>query len=108
MSRKLLAPLTMLIVLGLLISSVPAALAAGTARGGDPDAHKAPGKAKNGVYIVQMADAPVVAYQGGVPGLKATAPKKGQKIDPNSPEVVNYVAYLNGKHDARSCQSRWR
>ena len=100
MSRKLLAPLTMLIVLGLLISTVPAALAAGTARGGDPDAHKAPGKAKNGVYIVQMADAPVVAYQGGVPGLKATAPKKGQKIDPNSPEVVNYVTYLNGKHDA--------
>jgi subtilisin family serine protease len=53
----------------------------------------------NGVYIVQMVDSPVVAYEGGIKGLKATAPKKGTKIDPNDPNVVNYVAYLDGKHD---------
>lgn len=52
----------------------------------------------NGIYIVQMADEPVVAYKGGVNGLRATAPGRGQKIDPNSPDVVNYVAYLNGRH----------
>ena len=52
----------------------------------------------SGLYVVEMADPPVVAYKGGVPGLKATAPKKGQKIDPNSPEVVAYAGYLSAKH----------
>lgn len=53
----------------------------------------------NGVYIVQMVDEPVVAYEGGIKGLRATAPKQGWKIDPLSPDVVNYVSYLVGKHD---------
>ncbi len=57
------------------------------------------GDSPNGLYIVQMADMPVVAYRGDIKGLKATAPKKGQKIDPNSPEVTAYVSYLNTKHD---------
>ncbi len=53
----------------------------------------------NGVYIVQMIDAPVTAYEGGIKGLKATKPRAGQKIDPNSPAVVNYVAHLDARHD---------
>ena len=60
----------------------------------------APEASENGVYIVQMADAPVVAYDGGVKGLRATKPKKGQKINPNSAAVVKYVEYLTGRHDA--------
>jgi subtilisin family serine protease len=56
-------------------------------------------ESSNGVYVIQMADSPVVAYNGGIKGLNATAPKKGQKIDPNSSDVINYVAYLNGKHN---------
>jgi subtilisin family serine protease len=51
-------------------------------------------------FIVQMSAAPVVAYEGGIPGLKATKPKNGQKIDPNSPEVTAYVSFLNATHDA--------
>jgi subtilisin family serine protease len=54
----------------------------------------------NGAYIVQMADQPVVAYEGGIKGLKATAPKGSQKIDPFSADVVTYVSYLDSKHDA--------
>jgi subtilisin family serine protease len=50
-------------------------------------------------YIVQMIEAPVVAYKGGIPGLKATKPKNGQKIDPYSAEVVNYVSFLRSQHD---------
>jgi subtilisin family serine protease len=46
-----------------------------------------------------MADMPVSAYQGGIPGMKATKPRKGQKIDPNAPDVVSYMAYLTAKHD---------
>src|SRR3954468_23655977 len=56
-------------------------------------------KAGNDIYIVQMSDKPVVAYDGGIPGLSATKPRKGQKIDPNSPGVSNYVSYLNAGHD---------
>ena len=53
----------------------------------------------NGVYIVQMIDAPVVAYEGGVRGMRATQPAQGQKIDPNSPDVIRYSAYLDAQHD---------
>jgi subtilisin family serine protease len=50
-------------------------------------------------YIVQMLQDPAVAYDGGVPGLAATKPAKGQKIDPDSAAVKNYVSYLKSKHD---------
>jgi len=55
-------------------------------------------KAANNIYIVEMSDKPVVAYEGGIQGLPATKPRKGQKIDPNSTAVVNYVNYLNDRH----------
>ena len=54
----------------------------------------------NGVYVVTMADQPVTAYSGGVKGLRATKPPKGQKIDPNSAAVVAYADYLTATHDA--------
>src|SRR6476469_2563232 len=50
-------------------------------------------KSKNGVYMVQMREAPAATYKGGVAGYKATA-KPGQKIDPLAPDVVKYVGYL--------------
>ncbi len=49
-------------------------------------------------YLVRMSENPVVAYQGGIAGLKATAPKRGDKIDPNHPDVVRYAAYLDSRH----------
>lgn len=54
----------------------------------------------SGTYIVQMSDAPVVAYTGDVRGYRATKPQKGQKIDPNAPDVVRYAGYLDSRHDA--------
>src|SRR3954467_12467088 len=62
-------------------------------------ANSADPKSKNGVYIVQMKDAPAVVYKGGVAGYKATAPKAGQKIDPFNTDVVRYSGYLKAKHD---------
>jgi hypothetical protein len=50
--------------------------------------------ARNNAYIVQLAEPPVVAYDGGIAGLAATKPAKGQKIDPNSAAVLKYKAYL--------------
>lgn len=57
-------------------------------------------KGKSSKYIVRMSEDPVVAYKGNIRGLRATKPRKGQKIDPNSPDVVNYVKYLDERHNA--------
>ncbi len=61
---------------------------------------KAAGTARNNLYIVRMADKPVVAYDGGIAGYAATKPKKGAKIDPRDNKVARYASYLGGKHDA--------
>lgn len=58
-----------------------------------------PGPANN-AWIVQMAEKPVTAYDGGISGLKATKPRKGQKIDPNATDVARYKSYLASRHDA--------
>ena len=60
----------------------------------------APDDAATKTYIVQMLQAPVVAYEGDVAGLEATKPAKGQKIDPNSASVKKYAEYLVGQHNA--------
>ena len=81
------------------VDAVSAAKSGGV-RAGDPTAPGAPRfKSTKNVYIVGMIEAPVVAYKGGIPGFKATKPGKGQKIDPNSPEVVKYVGFLDSRHD---------
>lgn len=56
-------------------------------------------KGSSNVYLVRMAEEPVVAYRGGIPGLRATKAAPGAKINPTAPDVVRYVGYLNGRHD---------
>lgn len=54
-------------------------------------------------YVVIMDDAPVVAYEGDVPGLAATKPGKGNKVNPNSAAVQNYQKHLDKQRaNARS------
>ncbi|HEU4384579.1 MAG TPA: S8 family peptidase [Anaeromyxobacteraceae bacterium] len=71
--------------------------ALGNARADVDSAGRAKGPG-NRVYIVRMAEDPVVAYAGGIPGLAATAPGRGQKVDPNHPAVAKYAAHLDGRH----------
>ena len=49
-----------------------------------------------GVYIVQLVDAPLALYTGGVPGLAATNPAAAgnKKLDANTPASLAYRAYL--------------
>jgi subtilisin family serine protease len=68
------------------------AASAGSSGGGSDNS-------KNGVYIVQMVAAPAAAYTGDIAGYNATAPKKGEKIDPLAPDAIRYAGYLKGKHD---------
>ena len=55
-------------------------------------------KSGSTVYIVQMADDPVVAYKGGRAGLAATAPRQGEHANPNSAHVRRYQDFLNRSH----------
>ena len=90
---------------GTLLSGVLAVSIAGfvSAAFADPDSDALPpGQARkvtNNLYIVRMADQPVVAYEGGIPGYQATKPRKGQKISPLDSKVVRYAAYLDARHD---------
>lgn len=72
------------------------------ARSAEGDASATSGKAKasNGVYIVQLAEMPVTAYDGSIKGLARTKPAKGQKIDPRDPAVVKYKEFLTARQDA--------
>lgn len=84
----------------LLLSSVLVAMpvAAATAIGESASQQRID-DSSSAVYIVQMIDAPVAAYTGGIPGLRATAPAKGKKINSLDNDVVKYVDYLSKRQD---------
>lgn len=47
-------------------------------------------------YIIQLEDAPLASYKGGVSGLAATSPDAtGEKLNVNSPNSVAYINYLD-------------
>ena len=88
--------IAVLVLMTLLFSAAPAA----AQEEGPVVADKGPQASIEQSYIVQMADDPVVAYDGGIPGLRATKPARGEKINPKDAKVVAYGRYLQGKHDA--------
>ncbi len=51
-------------------------------------------------YIVQLADAPVANYTGGVSGLAPTKPAAGTRLDVTAQNVQDYIAYLEQKQDS--------
>ncbi|MES2957401.1 MAG: S8 family serine peptidase [Pseudomonadota bacterium] len=51
-------------------------------------------------YIVQLKDAPISTYTGGVTGYNATQPAPGSKLSITSGDVQNYISYLNQKQAA--------
>ena len=96
MYRKAFSVLSLVLVLAVAFSAVVPVSAQPSLKfkgGGQVEA------SPNGVYIVQMIHDPVVAYAGGIPGLRATKPARGQKINPLSSDVVRYVGYLDSRHN---------
>ena len=93
MNIKKLLPL--LAILSVLVLTLPA-----VSQGPNLSAGAGKVTASPNVYIVQMVQDPVVAYTGGIRGYRATAPARGQKIDPTNPNVVLYVGYLDARHNA--------
>src|SRR5688572_8752647 len=94
--------LNFLLILALLMASVSVAGASPVAQEGteNPAHITAPVKSPNDVYIVQLSEKPVVAYEGDIQGYKATKPKNNQKINVNHPDVVKYAGYLDSRHNA--------
>ncbi|MGF1511525.1 MAG: S8 family serine peptidase [Myxococcota bacterium] len=79
-----------------LIRSAACLVGTAAVMAGQPSAASAKGQQ----YIVMMKDPAAAAYEGGVPGLAATKPDAGQKLDANSPAVRQYVAHLRAQHEA--------
>ena len=44
-------------------------------------------------YVVQLIQAPVAGYEGGIAGYRATRPGKGQKLDASSPDAKKYAGF---------------
>jgi Subtilase family/Fibronectin type-III domain/PA domain/Peptidase inhibitor I9 len=78
------------VVVGL--TALAAVFAAGSASGADANPVRG--------YVVQLRLDPVVAYDGGIAGLPATKPGKGDKINPASSRVARYADYLEARHAA--------
>jgi len=55
-----------------------------------------------GVYVVQLAGAPLATYTGGVPGLAPTVPQPGANVDTTSPAARQYSSYLATRRAAAS------
>ena len=99
MNRKMLRFFTIIAVLAMSFAMVMPTNAQKALEVGGDVQFNVP-ESENGIYIVQMLDKPVVAYEGDIAGLKATKPAHGKKINPNSNAVEKYVSYLAGTHDA--------
>ena len=50
-------------------------------------------------YVVQLVQAPLAGYEGGVSGYAATKPAKGKKLDASSYDAQKYAGHLKPKHD---------
>lgn len=48
-------------------------------------------------YIVQLTGAPTATYSGTVPGLRATKPTGGARLDTRAPDVQAYARFLHGR-----------
>ncbi len=89
MRRKL------LIVSAVLVTAFATAIPAG----GDPLSSGAFQESTNRApYVVLLEGEPVVAYEGEIPGLPATAPPEGKKVNPNSASVKKYEKHLEKQH----------
>ena len=57
-------------------------------------------KAGTGLYLVELADPPLLRYDGSLPGLRATAPQARGKIDLRAPASSAYLDHLDTRQDA--------
>ncbi|GGW35815.1 S8 family serine peptidase [Streptomyces caelestis] len=69
---------------------------------GIPSASDSPrnvGSYRAGTYVVKLANDPVATYEGGLPGLKRTAPDSGERLDADSRAAKEYLRHLDERRD---------
>lgn len=81
------------LVAGLLGTGLTAAAAVGEEQSGPATT------TTSGSYVVTLTGEPAAAYDGGVPGLRATAPSVGRRFDRTRPAVAAYRRYLIARQD---------
>lgn len=79
------------------IAPATAAPAQGATVAGVAQKNLDPANYPDGRYIVMLAEQPAASYEGSTPGLPATKPAPGKKLDPSKGEVKNYRAHLEQK-----------
>jgi hypothetical protein len=63
------------------------------------DFTEAPATPSQSEYVVvTLQDPPAASYTGDIPGLARTKPERGQKLDPQSQAVRDYVNHLGQTH----------
>jgi subtilisin family serine protease len=77
-------------------TAAPSQLAAPAAQQKNVD----PNDYSAGRYIVLLTEKPAATYDGGTPGLQATKPRSGRKLDADRAEVRQYQAHLEAKQAA--------
>jgi subtilisin family serine protease len=81
--------ITTAVLTALVVATVPGLASA--------QAAVAPQSSATDLYLVQVADAPVASYAGGVAGLAATKPADGSKVDLQSSSARAYRGHLATK-----------
>ncbi|MDQ0863291.1 hypothetical protein QF036_000872 [Arthrobacter globiformis] len=89
-------PLLLSSVGALPATAAPTQLAAPAAQQKNVD----PNDYSAGRYIVVLTEKPAATYEGGTPGLQATKPRSGRKLDADRAEVRQYQAHLEAKQAA--------
>ncbi|MCU1540126.1 MAG: protease [Arthrobacter sp.] len=65
-----------------------------------------PNSYRDGRYIVVLAEKPAATYDGGTPGLPATKPEPGKKLDADKAEVRQYEQHLERKQSEVAGQQK--
>ncbi len=79
------------------IQPATAAPAQGATVAGVAQKNLDPNSFKDGRYIVVLTEKPAATYDGGTPGLAATKPESGKKLDTRKAEVKQYESHLETK-----------
>jgi subtilisin family serine protease len=104
MSRKLYSVLAAIALIALCVVAISSFASAGTARASSEPFLTEAGVALSETeaneperYIIQLADAPLASYRGGIRGLAATQPRARGEVylNPESAASVAYLAHLD-------------
>lgn len=87
------------ILIVMLVAALPAAAQAPTLQVPEEVLQRINAQKAEGVYIIEMVEAPAIAYEGEIAGLPATMPAQGEKINPKSAKVVKYTDHLKARHN---------